>query len=356
MVPFPIKRQLDVPWCTLLSMDSFYKVLTPVQHEAAAINEYNFDHPDAFDFPLLIETLTRLTEYKEVKVPIYNFVTHKREDRWVKMYGANVILFEGIFAFHDPKVRSMLNMKIFVDTDSDIRLCRRLIRDTGQRGRSFKSVIEQHQRHVQPAFKFFIEKTMIYADIIVPRGGENEVAIDLVVQHVRAQLQAKGGKLREELLSSHLDHDTDLQALTTLHVLPKTPQIIGLLTQIRCHQTPRDEFTFYSKRLIRILIEHSLSLMPFEHYSVNTPQGITYSGRSCPEASKVCGVSIICGGEPLEDALKECCKDVRVGKILIQTNQNTREPELYYLKLPNNIKDYRVILMDCAVATGAAGK
>ena len=203
-------RQLDVPWCTLLSMDSFYKVLTPEQHEAAASNEYNFDHPDAFDFPLLISTLTRLKNYQEVKVPIYNFVTHKREDRTVKMYGANVIIFEGIFAFHDHEVRSMLDMKIFVDTDSDIRLCRRLIRDIRQRGRSFKSVIAQHQRHVQPAFKFFIEKTMVYADIIVPRGGENEVAIDLVVQHVRAQLQAKGGKLRKELLS-HQDDDTSNQ-------------------------------------------------------------------------------------------------------------------------------------------------
>ena len=86
---------------------------------------------------------------------------------------------------------------------------------------------------------------------------------------------------------------------------------------------------------------------------VDTPQGTPYQGKSC-SASKVCGVSIICGGEPLEDALKDVCKDVRVGKILIQTNQMTGEPELYYLKLPEDIKNYRVILMDAAVATGAA--
>ena len=93
--------------------------------------------------------------------------------------------------------------------------------------------------------------------------------------------------------------------------------------------------------------------MVFNDMQVDTPQGTPYQGKSC-SASKVCGVSIICGGEPLEDALKDVCKDVRVGKILIQTNQMTGEPELYYLKLPEDIKNYRVILMDAAVATGAA--
>ena len=88
----------------------------------------------------------------------------------VPMYGANVIIFEGIFAFHDKKVVDLLDMKVFVDTDSDIRLCRRLKRDTVQRGRTYKSVLEQHQRHVQPAFKFFIAPTMVFADLIVPRG------------------------------------------------------------------------------------------------------------------------------------------------------------------------------------------
>ena len=81
--------------------------------------------------------------------------------------------------------------------------------------------------------------------------------------------------------------------------------------------------------------------MPFEARTVTTPQGQLYTGKSCPTASKVCGVSIICGGEPLEDSLKDVCKDVRVGKVLIQTNPDTGEPELYYLKLPDNIKDYR---------------
>lgn len=332
-------------------MDSFYKVLNEEQHEAAANNEYNFDHPDAFDFDLLIDTLKRLKEYKEVKVPIYNFVTHRREDRMVPMYGATVIIFEGIFAFHDKTVRDMLDMKIFVDTDADIRLCRRLKRDTGQRGRDYKGVLEQHQRHVAPAFKFFIAPTMAFADLIVPRGGENSVAIDLIVQHVRTQLLAKGHKLREELVAEKAC--TGFVFPSSLHVIPMTPQIRGLHTFIRNKKTPRDEFTFYAQRLIRLVIEHALSLMPYESIAVGTPQDTIYEGKRC-KSSNVCGVSIICGGEPLEDALKDVCKDVRVGKILIQTNTQTGEPELYYLKLPEDIKNYRVILMDAAVATGAA--
>ncbi len=136
-------------------MDSFYNVLNEEQHELASKNEYNFDHPHAFDFELLIDTLKRLKEFKEVKVPIYNFVTHRREDRMVPMYGANVIIFEGIFAFHNKAVRDMLDMKIFVDTDADIRLCRRLKRDTTQRGRSYRDVLEQHQRHVQVSTHLF---------------------------------------------------------------------------------------------------------------------------------------------------------------------------------------------------------
>ena len=96
--------ELGVPWVTLLSMDSFYKVLNQTQHELAAKNQHNFDHPDAFDFELLKQTLQRLKEGKKVEVPIYNFVTHRRETKTASMYGANVLIFEGILAFHDKVI------------------------------------------------------------------------------------------------------------------------------------------------------------------------------------------------------------------------------------------------------------
>lgn len=130
-------------------------------------------------------------------------------------------------------------------------------------------------------------------------------------------------------------------------------QIKGLHTFIRNQNTPRDEFIFYSKRLIRLVIEYALSLLPFKDTTVETPQGVQYVGKRLG-SQKICGVSILRAGETMEQAVCDVCKDIRIGKILIQTNQTTGEPELYYLRLPKDIKDYKVILMDATVATGAA--
>jgi len=346
-----IIKSLNIDWVTLLSMDSFYKVLSPEQHEAAARNEYNFDHPDAFDFALLVKTLKRLKAGKRVEVPIYNFVTHRRETKTVSMYGANVLIFEGILAFHDKEVLELLDMKVFVDTDPDIRLSRRLARDISQRGRDMKGVLEQYSRHVKPAFDYYIAPSMTHADIIVPRGGENEVAINLIVHHVQNQLDQRGFKFRDKLAN----HFMPGQPLPrhTLKVLPSTPQIQGLHTFVRNRNTPRDEFIFYAKRLIRLVIEYALSFLPYDSIEINTPQGVSYSGKSC-KVTKICGVSILRAGETMEAALTDVCKDIRIGKILIQTSPETGEPGLYYLRLPKDIKDYRVILMDATVATGAA--
>ncbi|KAK3862372.1 hypothetical protein Pcinc_031760 [Petrolisthes cinctipes] len=345
-----IIEELDVPWVTLLSLDSFYKVLSEKQHEEAARNEYNFDHPDAFDFELVAKTLVRLKEGKKVEVPIYNFVTHRRETKTKTMYGANVIIFEGILAFYSPDVLKLLDMKVFVDTDSDERLVRRLQRDIAERGRELDGVLKQYFKFVKPAFDYYIAPSMVHADIIVPRGGENEVAINLIAQNVMTQLQQRGFKLREKLANANFG----IARPNSLHLLPSTPQIRGLHTFIRNKDTPRDEFIFYSKRLIRLVIEHALTLLPFtQDVTVETPQGIPYEGKRIA-TEKICGVSILRAGETMENALCEVLKDVRIGKILIQTNLDTGEPELYYLRLPKDIKDYHIFLMDATVATGAA--
>uniref|UniRef100_A0A287CWD2 uridine/cytidine kinase n=2 Tax=Marmotini TaxID=337730 RepID=A0A287CWD2_ICTTR len=133
-----IIEALDVPWVVLLSMDSFYKVLTQQQQEQAAHNDFNFDHPDAFDFDLIISTLKKLKQGRSVQVPIYDFTTHSRKKDWKTLYGANVIIFEGIMAFADKTLLELLDMRIFVDTDSDIRLVRRLRRDISERGRDIE--------------------------------------------------------------------------------------------------------------------------------------------------------------------------------------------------------------------------
>ncbi|XP_020933289.1 uridine-cytidine kinase-like 1 isoform X7 [Sus scrofa] len=381
-----IIEALDVPWVVLLSMDSFYKVLTRQQQEQAAHNNFNFDHPDAFDFDLIISTLKKLKQGKSVKVPIYDFTTHSRKKDWKTLYGANVIIFEGIMAFADKTLLELLDMKIFVDTDSDIRLVRRLRRDISERGRDIEGVIKQYNKFVKPAFDQYIQPTMRLADIVVPRGSGNTVAIDLIVQHVHSQLEEAvltsdcgvsraavtdapprslvsprvaaaaraecQRKLRWDvaaLASAHQCHPLP----QTLSVLKSTPQVRGMHTIIRDRETSRDEFIFYSKRLMRLLIEHALSFLPFQDCVVQTPQGQDYAGK-CYAGKQITGVSILRAGETMEPALRAVCKDVRIGTILIQTNQLTGEPELHYLRLPKDISDDHVILMDCTVSTGAA--
>ncbi|XP_026359731.1 uridine-cytidine kinase-like 1 isoform X4 [Ursus arctos] len=344
-----IIEALDVPWVVLLSMDSFYKVLTTQQQEQAAHNNFNFDHPDAFDFDLIVSTLKKLKQGKSVKVPVYDFTTHSRKKDWKTLYGANVIIFEGIMAFADKTLLELLDMKIFVDTDSDIRLVRRLRRDISERGRDIEGVIKQYNKFVKPAFDQYIQPTMRVADIVVPWGSGNTVAIDLIVQHMHSQLEERELSVRAALASAHQCHPLP----RTLSVLKSTPQVRGMHTIIRDKETSRDEFIFYSKRLMRLLIEHALSFLPFQDCVVQTPQGQDYAGK-CYAGKQITGVSILRAGETMEPALRAVCKDVRIGTILIQTNQLTGEPELHYLRLPKDISDDHVILMDCTVSTGAA--
>uniref|UniRef100_A0A7M4E925 Uridine-cytidine kinase n=1 Tax=Crocodylus porosus TaxID=8502 RepID=A0A7M4E925_CROPO len=340
-----IIEALDVPWVVLLSMDSFYKVLNKEQQELAACSEYNFDHPDAFDFDLLVSVLRKLKKGKSVKVPVYDFTTHSRRKEWKTIYGANVIVFEGILAFANKELLKLLDMKVFVDTDSDIRLVRRLQRDIMERGRDIVGVIKQYNKFVKPAFEQYIEPTVQVADIVVPRGGENSVALDLIVQHVHSQLE----KVRATLASAHQGQPLP----KTLSVLESTPQVRGMHTIIRNKDTTRDEFIFYSKRLMRLLIEHALSFLPLKSVTVETPQGTMYEGKRF-HRQRITGVSILRAGETMEQALTAVCKDIRLGKILIQTNHDTGEPELHYLRLPKEISEDYVILMDSTVSTGAA--
>uniref|UniRef100_A0A674GSE1 Uridine-cytidine kinase n=14 Tax=Passeriformes TaxID=9126 RepID=A0A674GSE1_TAEGU len=342
-----IIEALDVPWVVLLSMDSFYKVLDEGQQALAARSDYNFDHPDAFDFELLVSVLRKLKKGKSVKVPVYDFTTHSRRREWKTVYGANVIVFEGILAFANKELLKLLDMKVFVDTDSDIRLVRRLQRDIMERGRDVAGVIKQYNKFVKPAFEQYIEPTVQVADIVVPRGGENFVALDLIVQHVHSQLEkvSQGAALA----SAHQGQPLP----KTLSVLESTPQVRGMHTIIRNKDTTRDEFIFYSKRLMRLLIEHALSFLPLKSVTVETPQGTMYEGKRF-HRQRITGVSILRAGETMEQALTAVCKDIRLGKILIQTNLDTGEPELHYLRLPKEISEDYVILMDSTVSTGAA--
>ncbi|KAL7056734.1 hypothetical protein AAHC03_020658 [Spirometra sp. Aus1] len=400
-----IIERLNVSWVSLLSMDSYYKVLTPEELEQVKNHTYNFDHPSAIDHELLINHLSRLREGKSVQVPEYDFKTHSRTSKTRTLYGANVVIFEGVLAFVWPDLTKLMDLKVFVDTDSDERLSRRLLRDTCFRGRTVPDILLQYNSGVKPAYDQYIAPTMSIADIIVPRGGENNVAIDIIARHVEKRLKehshqlrsAQANGLRHNLSHLHLS-DTNPPDLASLQndcliqpwgdttaatangdggvgvgqqvdineaavlnclppnvrVLPLTPQARCLHTLLRDRNTNQDAFVFYAERLMRPLCEFACRLLPYEDVVVDTPQGVPYHGRRLAPNTQICGVSILRAGEAFEPSLCVVCKDVRLGKILIQTNPETMEPELHYLRLPSDIKDCYVILMDSTVASGAA--
>ncbi|MED6184989.1 Uridine kinase-like protein 1, chloroplastic [Stylosanthes scabra] len=270
-----IIQQLQDCRVVLVCQDSFYRGLT--NEELKHVHKYNFDHPDAFDTEQLVETLSKLKSGHSVQVPIYDFKLHQRSSDIFRLVNASeVIIMEGILVFHEQRVRDMMNMKIFVDADPDVRLARRIKRDTVDRGRDVHSVLEQYAKFVKPAFEDFILPSKKYADIIIPRGGDNGVAIDLIV------------------------------------------------------------------------VEHGLGYFPFKEKQIITPTGATYTGVEF--CKQLCGVSIIRSGESMENALRACCKGIKIGKILI--HRQGEETQLIYEKLPNDISERHVLLMDPVLSTG----
>ncbi|ORZ16265.1 uridine kinase [Absidia repens] len=344
-----ILKNLNVPWVVIISMDSFYNVLTKEQSIQAHQNNFDFDHPSAFDYDLLYECLCKLKNGKSIELPIYNFSKHAREDKTTSIYGANVIIFEGIFALYDQKIRDLMDLKIFVDTDADIRLARRLQRDIAERGRDLHGILDQYSRFVKPSFDDHVQHTVKHADVIIPRGLENVVAIDLITKHVQRQLNEKELHLRWDLARNS---PTD-EIPEDITVLPATNQIRGMHTILRDRNTPRDEFVFYTERLSKLIVESGLGLLPSEPTTVTTPTGELYQGVAF--TSQICGVSILRAGGTMEEGLRRVCNDVTIGKLLIQTDPSTGEPQLHYCKLPQDVNKYHVLLMDATIGTGAAG-
>ena len=148
----------------------------------------NYDHPDAFDHALLLRQLKDLREGRSIQRPIYCFTTHTRLGETVRIKPTHVVILEGIMALVDPEIRKLMDIKIFVDTDADVRFIRRLSRDIKDRGRSVQSVIDQYLRVVRLMHLEFVEPSKRYADIIVPEGGFNTVAVDLIVTKIRSIL------------------------------------------------------------------------------------------------------------------------------------------------------------------------
>lgn len=149
----------------------------------------NYDHPDAFDNELLIDHLKNLVDLNVIEKPIYDFEAHNRKEETIKVEPRDIIIVEGILVLQDPRVRELLDIKIYVDTDADVRIIRRLLRDINERGRTVDSVINQYLTVVRPMHMQFIEPSKRYADIIIPEGGHNRVAVDMMVANIKHLLQ-----------------------------------------------------------------------------------------------------------------------------------------------------------------------
>lgn len=170
----------------IIAQDSYYKDLSHLSF--AEREKINFDHPSAFDNKLLLEHLNKLKNCEPISMPVYSFLRHTRKKSTKYIKPAEVIILEGILILEEESIRELLDIKIYVDTDSDERFIRRLIRDTSERGRSLSSVVEQYLSRVKPMFLQFVEPSKRYADIIIPQGGLNKVAIDIVTSNINAQI------------------------------------------------------------------------------------------------------------------------------------------------------------------------
>ena len=169
---------------TMLSHDYYYKSHSDLPFEER--KKLNYDHPDAFDTSLLLDHLNRLKKGEVIQRPVYSFVEHTREKETIEVVPKKVILLDGILIFENKKLRDMMDIKIFVDTDADIRFIRRLLRDVQERGRTLDSVVEQYCTTVKPMHEQFVEPSKKYADIIVPEGGYNHVALNMIIEKIRS--------------------------------------------------------------------------------------------------------------------------------------------------------------------------
>jgi uridine kinase len=173
----------------MLEQDYYYKDQSHLPFEERL--KTNYDHPLAFDNDLLIEHLHQLLQYKPIKKPVYDYKLHTRSDKVIHVEPKDVIILEGILVLEDERLRNLMDIKVYVDTDADIRIIRRLQRDIKERGRTMESVIDQYINVVRPMHNQFIEPTKRYADIIIPEGGQNHVAIDLMVTKIQTILEQK---------------------------------------------------------------------------------------------------------------------------------------------------------------------
>ena len=187
-----VARALSAASVAFIDMDGYYRNFAHLSLEER--RHINWDHPDAFDWDLLIEQLTRLLNREAIEKPVYDFVTHTRSATTARITAADVVVVDGILLFVDARVRDLCDVKVFVDADADVRLIRRIRRDTNKRGRPLEEVLDQYLTTVQPMHLQFVEPSKRYADVIVPRGGHNQIAIEMIVAKIERRLADRASR------------------------------------------------------------------------------------------------------------------------------------------------------------------
>ena len=182
-----ILKHLPEQSITIIPQDAYYKNQDHLPLEERI--KVNYDHPFSFETDLLTRHLEALLQGESIEMPQYDFERHTRKKETLTIESRNIIILEGILLFDDPGLRELMDIKIFVDTDADVRIIRRIMRDIKERGRSLDSVINQYMTTVRPAHLQFVEPNKKYADIIIPEGGKNQVAIDIIVTKIKAILE-----------------------------------------------------------------------------------------------------------------------------------------------------------------------
>ena len=174
---------------TVIYHDNYYRA----HHDMAPAEraKLNFDHPDAFDTELMLEHLTALKNGQSIECPVYDYSINDRSDKTITVKPSRVIVVEGIMTFHEKSLRDLMDIKLFVDADADVRILRRIMRDVRERGRQLDGIIRQYLATVKPMHEAFVEPSKRRADVIVPEGGHNLVALDMVIQRVRAHLESE---------------------------------------------------------------------------------------------------------------------------------------------------------------------
>ena len=181
---------------TVISHDNYYK-----RHDDLTYEErcgINYDEPAAFDTDLMVSHLAKLRKGEAIDCPVYDFTVHNRSDEFLRIVPKKVIIVEGILIFAEESLRNLMDIRIFVDTDADVRLCRRIKRDVNKRGRSLESVLIQYQATVKPMHEAYVEPSKKYAHLVVPEGGKNLIALDMIVGSIQRHLEDSSENLRKD--------------------------------------------------------------------------------------------------------------------------------------------------------------